>query len=296
MKYNYTKNLSLLSILTFVVTVAISFKCSTAEKSKDDLTEYKLKGKVKFFKEFSYEAINSFGNLKKGKRVRENLYENDLYVVFNEKGGQMENRKYKSDGSLESMWVYKYTDKINQREGNEYDSKGGLKFKLITKYDDKKNQIEESYYEPSGRLSVKRTYKYDLNGNRIVENGFETDGSLYYKNTYKYDVEGNQIEENWYESDGSLNTKLNYKYDDKGNQIERVGYDSNGSLYYKYTARRKNMQRNKRTGFINLGEKNSQVKPEKRYYGIEGIIINIDNYAFNTIISFLRFYLAIFFA
>ena len=80
MKYNYTKNLSLLSILTFVVTVAISFKCSTAEKSKDDLTEYKLKGKVKFFKEFSYEAINSFGNLEKGKRVRENLYENDLYV------------------------------------------------------------------------------------------------------------------------------------------------------------------------------------------------------------------------
>ena len=88
MKYNYTKNLSLLSILTFVVTVAISFKCSTAEKSKDDLTEYKLKGKVKFFKEFSYEAINSFGNLEKGKRVRENLYENDLYVVFNEKGEQ----------------------------------------------------------------------------------------------------------------------------------------------------------------------------------------------------------------
>ena len=38
------------------------------------------------------------------------------------------------------------------------------------------------------------------------------------------------------------------------------------------------MQRNKRTGFINLGEKNSQVKPEKRYYGFEGIIINIDNY------------------
>ena len=38
------------------------------------------------------------------------------------------------------------------------------------------------------------------------------------------------------------------------------------------------MQRNKRTGFINLGEKNSQVKPEKRYYGFEGIIINIDKY------------------
>lgn len=38
------------------------------------------------------------------------------------------------------------------------------------------------------------------------------------------------------------------------------------------------MQRNKRTGFINLGEKNSQVKPEKRYDGFEGIIINIDNY------------------
>lgn len=38
------------------------------------------------------------------------------------------------------------------------------------------------------------------------------------------------------------------------------------------------MQRNKRTGFINLGEKNSQVKPEKRFYGFEGIIINIDKY------------------
>lgn len=38
------------------------------------------------------------------------------------------------------------------------------------------------------------------------------------------------------------------------------------------------MQRNKRTGVINLGEKNSQVKPEKRYDGFEGIIINIDNY------------------
>lgn len=38
------------------------------------------------------------------------------------------------------------------------------------------------------------------------------------------------------------------------------------------------MRRNKRTCFINLGEKNSQVKPEKRFYGFEGIIINIDNY------------------
>ncbi len=38
------------------------------------------------------------------------------------------------------------------------------------------------------------------------------------------------------------------------------------------------MRRNKRTCFINLGEKNSQVKPEKRFYGFEGIIINIDKY------------------
>lgn len=41
------------------------------------------------------------------------------------------------------------------------------------------------------------------------------------------------------------------------------------------------MQRNKRTGFINLGEKNNQVKPKKRYYGFEGIIIIIDKYTEN---------------
>ena len=148
--------------------VALFFQSCTIEKIENDWTEENLKGKVKSYSEFTYEAEERFGKIEKGER-KGNFFESDLKKSYDEKGNIIEENSYNSDGRLYLKYTYKY--------------------------DEKGNKIEQNSYNSDGRLETKWTYKYDKKGNKIEENGYISDGILYDKYTFKYefDKQGNWI-------------------------------------------------------------------------------------------------------
>jgi len=230
--------------LTALVFLMSSCGNKTSNKIEQDKKhtgwdDYGLKGEVKSLRQISsYKAVNKFGKIQKGDM--DDYYSENVYVLFNKKGNQVELNWvewnwYKSDGSLGSKWTYKYDNKGNQIETNRYKSDGSLGSKWTYKYDNKGNKVEENLYNSDGSLDSKWTYKYDNKGNQVERDSYKSDGSLYWKWTYKYDDKGNPVEWNNYKSDGSLGSKCTYKYDNKGNLVEENSYMSDGSLNYQRT-------------------------------------------------------------
>ena len=146
--------------------VALFFQSCTIEKRENDWTEENLKGKVKSYSQFAYEAEERFGKIEKGERE---FYESFLKKSYDKKGNIIEWNSYNSDGRLQYKYTYKYDKKGNKIEFNSYDSDGRLGGKYTYKYDEKGNKIEENSYDSDGRLDPKWTYKYefDKQGNWI---------------------------------------------------------------------------------------------------------------------------------
>jgi hypothetical protein len=241
-------------ILTFFL-----FNCSTdnIDKAVNDLIKKNLLGKVNSLRQFSYVAIEKFGEISKGERGSE--ISKNMEIIFNENGNEIEINQWESSGNRGIKRILKYDIKGNLIEENSYNPDGSLlaKVKLeyddkgnkvglnrsfpaylgyveneIYKYDSKGNLIEENHYNPDGlTFMVKR--EYDDKGNEVETNRYNPDGSLGGKWTHKYDSKGNLIEDN------SVHFKSSFKYDDKGNKIESNSYNSDGNLdsknTYKYT-------------------------------------------------------------
>jgi hypothetical protein len=148
------KNTVSLLLILFLIS------CTAQNKQKNSLTEENLKGSVKSVREFSFDAVDKFGEISKGERKREKPIEEDYYRKYNDKGNQIETNYYKSDGSLRLKHTYKYDDKGNKIEWNAYYSNGRQSSKYTHKFDDKGNRIENNVYKSDGRLSSTYTYKY----------------------------------------------------------------------------------------------------------------------------------------
>ena len=160
---------------TIIVLVALFAQSCSNEKVENGWTIENLQGKVLSYSEFSYKAVDRFGNIEKGKRERNDSWDRDLQRKYDEKGNNIENNWYNSDGSLDSKWTYKYDEKGNNIEENRYNSDGSLYSKWTYKYDEKGNNIESNRYKSDGSLDSKWTYKYefDKQGNWIKRIDFK---------------------------------------------------------------------------------------------------------------------------
>lgn len=124
-----------------VLTIILAMFClASCEKStqKNDLTEEKLKGKVKSIREIPYEAVEKFGEVVKGDALG---FGKNLQITFNEKGNKLEENSFNPDGSLYYKATYKYT----------YDQQGNWTQQITYKV---KNGVEK----PS--QIVERTIEY----------------------------------------------------------------------------------------------------------------------------------------
>ena len=233
-------------------------------KIKNDLSELKLKGKVKTLKEASFSEsdmlVSTYVTIPKGDTL------DNTNLFFDEIGNKIEENSSSFTGSMmSSKFTFKYDDKGNTFEKSCYNFDGSLSSKHTYKYDDKGNQIEDNIYDSNGSLSEKHTYKYDDKRNQIEQSGYGSDGLLFEKHTYKYNDKGYQIEESVYNSDGSLSSKRYYKYDDKGNQIEDSGYGSDNIFLEKFT--------------FQYDNKGNQI--EVNSYGSDGIIAEKHTYNYD---------------
>lgn len=93
---------------TIIVLVALFAQSCSNEKVENGWTIENLQGKVLSYSEFSYKAVDHFGNIEKGKRERNYSWNRDLQRKYDEKGNKIESNEYNSDGSLYSKWTYKY--------------------------------------------------------------------------------------------------------------------------------------------------------------------------------------------
>jgi hypothetical protein len=145
--------------IIFLLSILFLISCANNEKEKNDLSKENLKGNVKSVKKNSFVAVDKFGEISKGGRLKEQDFMN--HQIFDNKGNQTERNGYYSDGSLSNKWTYKHDDKGNQIERIGYDSDGSLSFKWTYKHDDKGNQIESNIiYDSDGSLSFKYNYEY----------------------------------------------------------------------------------------------------------------------------------------
>ncbi|MCG8794595.1 hypothetical protein [Tenacibaculum finnmarkense] len=218
------KKLSLL-----IIVILTAFSCNN-QKEETDLTKEKLKGRVKSYTEISYKAIERFGKIEKGERLK------SIQIKYSNKGNKIETNHYNSYGSLSSKHIYKYGNKGNKIEKSYYNSDGSLSSKHIYKYDNKGNKIEMSYYHSDGILKSKSIYKYDNKGNEIEMRYYVSD-DLGFKSISKYDNKGNEVEMRYYDSGGNFDEEYYSKYDNKGNKIEMSSSNAFGkkSKYiYKY--------------------------------------------------------------
>ena len=204
---------------------------------------------------FSFEVINKFGEIKKGKRnvVSSNDYSRKI-TIFNMHGIKVEYIEYDNNDEIISRTLYEHDKNGNLKETTKLNSYGNIERKFISNYDEKGNEIESSAYNSKGTLESKDLIKYDkkdgskeissynskgnLSSKWIIKYEkakmaevavYKPDNSLNYKWDYIYDNEGNATKSNDYDSDGIIERSTTSKYDSKGNVIEEYSWDSLGN-------------------------------------------------------------------
>lgn len=205
---------------------------STCKKEKEDQVLTDMKGNVKTITEYRYKGIYKNGKIEKGD------FRDKTITKYNVEGKITEENIYFTDGSLESMIVYKYIDK-NNFESFQYESNGTLIYKYTGKMDNNGNVIELKCYTLDGQLEFILEYKYDAN--RMIEEVFSDmhkSNPNQEKTTYTYNDLKNSVILQSYSYDGLPSEKLIYSYttfDSNKNWTTREEISS--SNYYGLTER-----------------------------------------------------------
>ena len=148
------------------------FGCS--DDKKNDLTRNNLNGNVKSTYQVHFEAVEKFGKITKGSKIKTDeltIWLNEVFKEYDDNGNTIEFNRYNSDGELEYKYTFEYDYKGNMIEMN------WLRGTLTYEYDDKGNINEENYYNSDGELEDKKTYEYkfDDKENWIQQIIFEDD-------------------------------------------------------------------------------------------------------------------------
>jgi hypothetical protein len=231
-----------------LLSTLLIFSCGTEpgmDIAETDWAKFKLKGKVKSFREIKFLSVDNFSIISKGEKIK-HVYNKE--VLFNLDGNKIEQNDYIPDGTLANRTVYLYKKSI-LIEYNNYDSQGvlfgtgryettedGMVSKLDYKTTDGRYNWSESYqYDKNGNLTevkrfkaeesinTKEVYSFDEKSN-IKTSEFHKSGELVSKNDYNYDKEGNFNEVKF--GDSSVYT-YKYNYDNKGNWIKKIVFENN---------------------------------------------------------------------
>lgn len=178
--------------------------------SKDSITFF---GKIKSVTETTYQAVEKFGEVAKGKK-----YSTTVFKCDNKKNLV----EYEYYGSYEA-----HDDVGNYVGSIEY------KNKTIIKYDDAGKKIEKKTYTDE-QLDSTITWKYNDKGYVIERNSYGADNVLFSKTKWKRNDNGKLIEKSEYDSLGNTVSKEIREYDARGYYTGRTKYEK-GKLKWKHT-------------------------------------------------------------
>lgn len=209
------------------------FSSCSVKSQKNDLESLNLKGNVKSVKETTYEAIEEFSEIIKGKRKAIVLgVPLDSYITFNSDGNIIENNKFYSDGSLGFRETFKYDG--NTTEKTYLNTSRGEIRKELSVYDDKRNLVERKDISENKVINVyKYKYNYDNQGN--ITHIYIEEGNLF--ENYKYNSKGKLLEMLRFSPSGHIITKFTCKYYENGNllETEELSYSDDSVIYSQKT-------------------------------------------------------------
>ena len=166
----------ILLLLSLSGMLATSCSNDNVLRSKD-LDNYQLKGNVKSVKVATYEALENFGKIVKGK-LKIGPYETIDITEFDELGNITTITSYDKYGDFDSKRIYTYkNNKIDYTTS--YGAKGNLVLKDVYNWNNDL-LISSTIYDSKGREGSKTIYEYD--GNKKKSTAIYMNGMLRYKN------------------------------------------------------------------------------------------------------------------
>lgn len=225
------------SLALFLI-VSISLSAQTPET---DWKKLDLKGKVKSFKEYTYEASPNAAavNPSQLKTVTEFLLNENGFITSETAYGKGQSMLYKiiytydQNSFLIGKDIFYGPGKSAVQKRYKYDDKGRLldEEQWLTQnpqnlthyvYDKNGLLVEKNTlypYEPD--QSFKTTYKYDSRGN-LAEKYTDQVGVTFNREIYTYDENGNLVSKSFAKkkSDPAATVKLNYEWDEHGNWVK----------------------------------------------------------------------------
>jgi len=227
--------------LSQIIGILFLLSCSSNHANQTDLSKNKLKGNIKSVQQFTYKAIEKFGEITKGEITRMSLsYMDNTNIIYNPDGNILEKHTYyvqKDHWSKTYTCEYSMTGElINMSRLN---GVGKSIRKIVFNYDNNGNNNEQTEYKVKNEIEIisnKIIYKYNDNRNKIEGNKYISDGTFSKGWIAKYDNKGNILEKKWYKSNKVYYMKQIYQYDEKGNMTEFTKYDEpNGKISFKQT-------------------------------------------------------------
>jgi hypothetical protein len=234
------------------------------EYEKTDLEKFDLFGKVKSVKVDSYYGKEKKGKIVAGKKTKGEGAEH-FFSRFDEKGNEIENETYHSNG------------KLYDKETKKYNSVGKLiehifnngSEKEIFMYDDSSDLIIRRIYNDTN-LTDTELYTYDNKGNKLKDESYYSD-TLTRIETYKYNEEGKKVEQNVYFCKELIETRTT-KYEDGNVEIVtdiNVKYNHAKKAIFKFNGKHKIIE------VANYGSTNNLERRIKMEYDVNGKMIEM---------------------
>jgi hypothetical protein len=203
----------------------------------NDLLKLNLKGDIKQIKQFTYVAIEKFGEIQKGE-LQPDIFspENqNMILVFDNDGYIKERQNFDKAGMYSGKTIYNFNEQKIIISTIGYNTKGIIDFSQKGTYDAVKMTVK-SIINYSDDYSVQSIDYYDNSNRKIKSDWFKEDGKLSSRTIFKYDKEGNIIEENIYSSDGNLYAKNQFIFDENRYKIQTIQIFNSEQRndYYKY--------------------------------------------------------------
>jgi hypothetical protein len=240
--YDFPRNLFIMKYLLLLLACFLLFSFNGEIKTKSDLADENIKGKVKCITETTYQYkrpkyrtkgdstwwtfityYNPAGNYER----RELYYGKVLSYKYQYIYDEHNNLTHEWDLTIPRVDTLKPGDSIignNYVYRYEYDAKGNVLFETSSVYNRFADGIKRIKYE----------MKYDDAGNMTEQKWYWTrDSSLQNTFTFKYDGEGNMTEEYCYDKKGKLSYVQRRQYNNKGYMTCQLIYNNRDSLLRK---------------------------------------------------------------
>lgn len=179
-----------------------------------NINRYKLYGKVKSFKEFSYFTQNNRFNTSGNREIKH--YD---YIKFNSFGSKTHIYDYNKGWELDTKYDYNAKNQLISRKF--------LRTKALAKYKyDKKGNTIERFDFDDNEPECKFIYGYDSRGNEIYYEYYSFEKNASEKAFYNYNTANKLIDATYYNYDKSIGTKYINTYKNDTILIEKYVIDS----------------------------------------------------------------------